>query len=39
MVFLVFTDSLIIDLRSNRAGNPKTVALLCSYFAASENTL
>jgi hypothetical protein len=30
--FLANADALIIDLRKNGGGNPKTVALVCSYF-------
>lgn len=32
MKFLTNTDALILDLRFNGGGSPKTVALVCSYF-------
>jgi hypothetical protein len=32
MQFLANTDSMIIDMRQNRGGDPAAVALLCSYF-------
>jgi C-terminal processing protease CtpA/Prc len=36
MNFLANTDALIIDLRKNGGGSPKTVALVCSYFFGEE---
>lgn len=36
MNFLANTDALIIDLRKNGGGSPKTVALICSYFFGEE---
>ena len=34
--FLAHTDSLIIDLRQNGGGDPKMVALVCSYLFGAE---
>jgi len=42
MALLANTDAIIIDLRNNGGGNPKTVNYLCSYFLESNlliNTL
>ncbi len=36
MNFLANTSALIIDLRKNGGGDPALIALLCSYFFASE---
>jgi retinol-binding protein 3 len=39
MTFLASTDALIIDLRSNRGGEPEMQALLSSYFLPSKTLL
>ncbi len=39
MAFLQNVDALVVDLRENRGGDPRTVALLCSYLFAQPTHL
>ncbi len=39
MQFLENADSLIIDMRNNRGGNPRMVQFICSYFFAANTHL